>query len=497
MKVLIVGSGAREHALALMMARSSSEPRIYVASDYANPGLSRVAEESGGKLMIARSSDPEAVARVAEAVSPDLVVIGPEEPQFAGVADELRRRGFTVFGAGRRCAEIERSKVFARELMWRHSIPGRLYFAAFRSVEEAREFSRFAGEVVIKPARQAGGKGVRVLSGYRAYLHEDYEEMARRSIESVASGVMKSYSDTKYTVLVEQLVEGVEYTATLITDGSYHLPLPLAQDHPHAFDFDIGPETGGMGSISGPGWLLPFIERGEFERSVEIVRRAVEALQSEVGERYVGAIAGQMMLTGLWGPTVIEFYSRFGDPEIANLLPVVESDMLEILDAAASGRLASKKLEIDETRAVVVKAVAPAGYPLRKSLGKGHPIAVDEARARELGCVVLYGSVEMRGSEMVTRGSRAIEIVCTASSHEEAARLANRVAAECVRSLDGWPLFFRSDIGTSRLLSKRVELAQRVRRVYRSKEAAGTLGEFYVWVPGKGFFSNPILARGR
>ncbi|MCS7098978.1 MAG: phosphoribosylamine--glycine ligase [Sulfolobales archaeon] len=494
MKVLLVGSGGREHALAKLITSSQMSAKLYVLSDYANPGLMREAELSGGKLFVATTTFPENVVKIAELVSPDLVVVGPEEPQFHGVVDYLRERGFYAFGASRRCSSIERSKVFARYLMWKHSIPGRLYYVAFKSLDDAREFVKYAGDVVVKPARQVGGKGVRVIKDTKAFLseakHQVKSEAAFKTFEEISK-----YGDVDYSVLVEQRVDGVEYTAQVVTDGSYVLPLPLVQDHPHAYELDLGYETGGMGCISGPGHLLPFIDQGEYETTQKIVREVLERLQEEVKERYTGAFAGQMMLTGLWGPTAIEYYSRFGDPEISCLLPRVESDFLEVLDRAARGALSGAKVGVSDEVVSVVKAVAPVGYPVSRDEARGHPVTVDVEKIRGLGCEVLYASVEL-GSDgrTYTKGSRAFEVVCSASSYEEAHRV-SELAVSYVTSLDGWPLYHRSDVGSSELVEERIREAERVRRVYRSKHLRGTLGEFFtVWLPGRGVVGNPLLS---
>jgi len=491
-KVLIIGSGGREHAIAKLVRRSSLDPKIFVVMDYRNPGLEREAVETGGKWFVASTTSVGKVLEIANELSPDLIVIGPEEPQFAGVSDALREKGFTVFGASMRCAEIEKSKVFARTVMWKYNIDGRLYFKAFRDVEEARKFIEFAGDVVIKPARQAGGKGVKVLKDTQAYLSKDRSEVKRSYVDKLFTE-MSSYRDIDYKIIVEQRVEGVEYTAMVITDGDYVLSLPLIQDHPHAFEYDIGPETGGMGSIQGPGWVLPFITFDEYRKTIEIVSKVLKALYMEIKEPYIGAFAGQMMLTGVWGPTVIEFYSRFGDPEISNLVPIVESDFLEILDRAAEKRLAGVKLEINEDVVTIVKAIAPAGYPDDKKLASNHPIYVDENRMRELGCEVLYASVELGSNNMMyTKGSRAFEIVCSGKDYEEAYRKSEN-AVQYVESLDGWPLFYRRDIGSRELLEDRIRVAKRVREVYMARASNGLLGKVLIWLPGEGVIENPLI----
>ena len=492
MKVLIVGDGGREHALAVMISESTADPSIYVAAGHRNPGLLKLAEDSGGKLYVANVLDPESVLEVAEEVVPDLVVIGPEEPQFHGVVDVLKEKGFTVFGATSRLAKIEMSKAFARELMWKYKIPGRLPYRAFASIDEALKYMEMAGDVVIKPARQAGGKGVKVLADTQAYLMDDRARVKKDYVKKLFQDIASKYRDIDVKVLIEQRVEGVEYTVMVITDGSTVLPLPAVQDHPHAFELDLGPETGGMGSIAGPGVVPPFLTHEEYYRSVEVVRRSIEALQKEVGEEYRGAISGQMMLTAVWGPTIIEFYSRFGDPEISNLVPIIESDFLDILDRAATGRLAGAKLSIREDLATVVKAVAPMGYPGNKSIAKGHPVEVDEGVLRRSDCRLLYAAVELReDGRMYTTGSRAFEVVCAASTLEDASLRAEEVVST-IKCVDGWPLIHRADIGSSELLKERVELAERIRAVYRYRAEKGVLGTSIVWVPGKGIFFDPL-----
>lgn len=486
MKVVIIGDGGREHALALMISRSVRNPKIYAISSYVNPGLKKVAEGSGGRLLRCNILDPHEVNKVVKDISPDIIVVGPEEPQFHGVTDVLRENGYAVFGATRRLAEIEKSKVFMRELMWKFRIPGRLAFKAFIDVNEAMEYVKNAGDVVIKPARQAGGKGVKVVADLHAYLSDVKSEVRKEYVRKLISEVMSHYADIDYKVLVEERVDGVEYTLMTITDGYTVLPLPLVQDHPHAFEGDLGPETGGTGSIQGPGYTLPFITNQEFYESVEIVSSVLKSLQSLLNERYVGAISGQMMLTPIWGPTVIEFYSRFGDPEIANMLHTLETDFLELVDAAVSGRLASVKLRVREDLVTVVKAVCPRGYPNNRRAARGHPVVVDVDRVRRYGCDVLYAGVEL-GSDgiMYTTGSRIVEVVCSGSDYDSVGRVANS-CAESIRCGDGWEVFYRSDIGSNWLIRERMGLANIVREVYTYRRKHGLLNVKVDWIPGKG-----------
>ncbi len=489
MKVLLVGSGGREHALAWMMSRSTSEPRIYVLSDYVNPGLESIAEASGGRLYTGKTTDPETVVKVASEVSPDLVVIGPEEPLFHGVADALLEKGFTVFGAVSRLAEIEKSKVYARSLQWRYRIPGRLRYVAARSLDEAARAAEAMGDAAVKPARQAGGHGVKVFAAPAPHVDEAAREVRRVYAEQLARRVAEKYGDIEHLVIVEERVEGVEYTLMTITDGSTVVPLPVVQDQPHLFIHDIGPETGGMGAVAGPGWTPPFITREELEETKVIVKKTVEALKRETGLDYRGALSAQSMLTAIQGPVLIEYYARFGDPEITAVAPLVKSDFLELLDRAAEGRLAGAKLEIDEERAVVVKIVAPRGYPENRAAAKNHPIDYGEAleRASRLGCLVFTAGVyRAPDGRLLTTGSRAIEVVCTSpSGHHDASLKAEEVVAG-IRLLDGWPLIHRRDIGTEEHMRSRIEEAEKARRVYLHRRRLGLGRVVYDWVPGRG-----------
>ncbi len=484
-RVLIVGGGAREHALTLLVSKSRLEPRIFVVSSNINPGILRLCKSSGGKYLRGKPTNPEDVLKAAKEISPDLIIIGPEEPLFSRVTDVLRNDGFVVFGPSSRTSLIEKDKGFARNLMWKYKIPGRLRYKTFTDPEEAAEYAKASGDSVVKPARQAGGRGVRVFGETAEHLSRIAREAAATYTKRLAEMIMRKYKDIESSIIVEERVEGVEYTLMTVTDGNTLISLPVVEDHPHLYPWDLGPETGGMGSISGPSFVLPFITEEEFKESTKIVKMTIKSLLNELKEKYVGAISGQMMLTSFWGPTLIEYYARFGDPEIGNLLFMIKSDFLELLDSAARGKLSSYKLEINDNIYVVNKAIAPEGYPLEREKAKGHPISVNEGEIRKLGCEILYGGVNLVDGELLTTGSRALEIVCSSEKgFEDASALAEK-AINYVSTYDGYRLIHRWDIGAHSHIKIRLRKARLARLAYTRRRAKGLL-MVYDWIPGKG-----------
>jgi len=485
MKVLIVGGGAREHAIADTFYRSIYEPRIYSISSNKNPGIFRISRESSGEFIKGNINDPKFVADVAEKYSIDLVFIGPEEPLFHGVADELERRDIPVIGLNSKASEIERSKAFMRRLMWKYSISGRLRFKAFKSIDEALAYiEEYAESIAIKPARQAGGKGVKIIADIQAYLRRVKEEIKKRHTERIYSQIMSKYKDIEDKILIEEKVEGPEYTVQCITDGYNVLAFPPVQDNKHAFEMEMGPETGGMGSILGKDNKLPFLNEEEYNESVKIIEAVIKALRKETGQEFRGVISGQMMLTMSWGPTIIEFYSRFGDPEAVNVLSLLETDIIEISEAIIDKRLNKIKLRFRD-KATVVKAIAPVGYPSKRNLAKGHTLLVDEDKINKLGGKIFYGSVDLVDNKFVTGGSRAIEIYAEANSIIEAGKISEK-CIKYVRCSDGWNVFHRSDIGSTSTVNRMIELADLVRSVYRYRRRRGLIGKHIDWIPGYG-----------
>ncbi|MEM3713216.1 MAG: phosphoribosylamine--glycine ligase [Thermoproteota archaeon] len=487
MKVLLVGSGGREHAIAKAFFKSSYEPKLFCVSELVNPGINRIVKETGGEYYVGNPNDPETVFQTALKTGVDFVFIGPEEPNFRGVPDKLEEEGIPCIGANKEVAEIEMSKASMRDLQWKYMIPGRLWYKKFRTFEEAVPYvEEYAESVALKPARQVGGKGVKVIEDFQVYLREDKKKVKKQHVESIYKDYMKGYDDMDFKILIEERVWGPEYTLQCFTDGRTVVPMPAVQDNKHAFDGDLGPETGGMGSIAcgmnlkwGVNDNMAILTEDEIKKSTEIVRMMVEAIQKETGRKYHGVVAGQMMLTSVWGPTIIEMYSRLGDPEAINVLVVLKTDLVEICEAIISERLNSIKVEFEE-KATVVKAVSPEGYPLSRDLAKGHPAIVDEEEG------IFWASAHSREDGVIeTGGSRLIECLGIADTIPEASLIAERLTSKA-RLADGWGLFHRSDIGSEKSLERRIMLANMAREIYKYRERKGILGKRIIWIPGKG-----------
>ena len=365
MNVLLVGSGGREHALAWRLSGSPSLGQLHAAPG--NPGIAEL-----GDCHPVRAEDVEGLVELARALDADLVVVGPEAPLVAGLADELRRAGIPVFGPGADAARIEGSKSYAKEVM------------AVAGVPTARTLAVARPPCVLKADGLAQGKGVFVC----------------RSQEELDVG-LRAARALGQPVVIEELLEGDEISIFALCDGSSALALPAAQDYKRAEDGDRGPNTGGMGSLS----PVPGYGPAEVEELVEGIHRPV--IEELVRRRtpFVGALFAGVMLTAE-GPRVLEFNARFGDPEAQVLMPRLEDDLLEALAAATDGDLPGIKLDVSPEAAVTVVAAA-ADYP--EGSDAGSPIR-GLADALEAGGLVFHAGTALREGELVTNGGRILAV---------------------------------------------------------------------------------------
>lgn len=417
MRILVVGSGGREHALAWKISRSPLVREVFAAPG--NPGIARVA-----KLVALEATDVEGIARWARESGIDLVVIGPEAPLVAGLADRVAREGIPVFGPTAAAAEIEGSKAFAKEIMASAGIPTAEY-AAFTELAPAVAFARArGGQVVVKADGLAAGKGVVVCGS------GDEAEAALRAML-----VERAHGAAGARVVVEERLEGPEASCIAFTDGERVRMLAAAQDHKRIFDGDRGPNTGGMGAFSPTPHVGPEL-LAEVERTVLVP--AVRELARR-GRPFRGALYAGLMLTAR-GPRVLEFNARLGDPETQPILMRMRGDIAPALLAAAKGDLSPIALEFDP-RAAVGVVLAAEGYPGKPASGDAIEGA-DGPFAEEVQ-VFHAGTARAADGRVVTSGGRVLTVCALGEGLDDAARRAYDAAGRIrFRGMQ-----YRGDIG--------------------------------------------------
>jgi len=443
-KVLVVGNGAREQAIAEALARSPQEPELYAFMKARNPGIMAV----GKGFEIGDTTNPDEVASYATRTSIDLAVVGPESPLEAGVVDALEDKGVACASPSKGAASIETSKLFARSLMEKHKVPGRNRWKVFDDPDEAAEFIDERGTpVVVKPIGLTGGKGVKIVNPSLTGQLRDLEEAkryARRVIQSEIGGEPR--------VLIEDLLVGEEFTLQVFVDGKELIPTPLVQDNKFAYEGDTGPFTGSMGSFSDSNHLLPFMTATDYYKALRVMERTVDALRKE-GMAFKGALYGGFILTRD-GPKILEFNARWGDPEAMNVLPLLRDDFLAICWAMAEGKLGSISPEFEE-KATVCKYLAPEGYPTDPVKGK----KIELGDAIKSQALIHYASVDQRDDGIYMSSSRALACTGIASTMAEA----ERIAENAISKVRG-PVFYRKDIGTKELIDRRIRHMREIRR---------------------------------
>jgi phosphoribosylamine--glycine ligase len=374
-KVLVVGSGGREHALAWKLAQSPALEELHAAPG--NPGIARL-----GECHPIRAEDGESLLALARTLGADLVVIGPEASLVSGVADELRRGGVAVFGPSAAAAQIEGSKSFAKEVMRAAGVP------------TAETMSVARAPCVVKADGLAAGKGVFICR-----THEELDS-ALRAVTAFGE-----------RFVIEELLEGEELSVFALVDGATVLPLPESRDYSRVGDGDTGPNTGGMGSYS----PVPELDDGQVAELVDSIHRPVVEEMSARGTPFVGCLYAGLMLTSD-GPRVLEFNCRFGDPETQAIMPRLDGDLAEALAAAAGGDLSEVELGIGDTAAVTV-VLAAEGYPNARDAGS--PIGGIE-EAEDGGALVFHAGTAARDGQLVTSGGRILNVTGTGNTLEEA-----------------------------------------------------------------------------
>jgi phosphoribosylamine--glycine ligase len=423
MRILVLGGGGREHAIVWALARSRHAPEILVA-----PGNGGT-EPSATNVPGLDIDDPVAVAAFAAGCDANLVVVGPEAPLVAGVADAVRARDIRVFGPSRLAAQLEGSKEFAKGVMRRHDIPTAASHA-FEADEVDRAIAyikRSPFPIVVKADGLAAGKGVTVA------------ETRAEAIDAVRESFGGRFGDAGCRVVIEEFLSGPECSLLAFTDGETVETMAPAQDHKRALDGDQGPNTGGMGVYS----PVPSVDEKTEAVMADLLVRTVKGLASE-GVRYRGVLYGGFVLTE-GGPKVLEYNARFGDPETQVLLPRLSSDLVDVMLAVTDGTLDKVKLRWKKAAAVSV-VLASGGYP--GDYEKGKPIGGIAEAERVPGVTVFHaGTARSKGDELVTAGGRVLDVTALAPTLAQARDRAYEAAAKI--SFDG--MQFRSDIAVRAL----------------------------------------------
>ncbi len=438
-KVLLVGNGAREHVIAETLKRSRHEVAIFGVGPTMNPGIVRHCDE----YILVDVKDVEAIRNFALEVQPDFAILGPEAPIAAGVADMLLEIGVKSASPLQTVGRLESSKAFTRELMEKYGIKGNPAFKCFTSSEGLREFFEELGEnYVVKADGLKGGKGVKVSGDHLNGIEE-----------GVAYALECLESDGQ--VVIEEKLIGQEFSLMSFCDGLNTAEMPVIQDHKRAFEGDTGPNTGGMGTYSDANHLLPFITAEDVAAATEITKKMAKALFDETGCYFKGVMYGGFIAVKD-GVKLIEYNARFGDPEAMNALALLETDFVDLCEAIISGEL--DKLDVKFSNlATVCKYLVPNGYP--DAAIKGEKVFVDEDAIESLGNAKAYfASVDLQADGLYLAGSRAVAILGTGQSIEEA----EKAAQKGVETVKG-PVFYRKDIGTSELIEKRIAMMKEIR----------------------------------
>ncbi len=426
MNILIVGSGAREHAIARALSNSPQKPTLYCCALTNNPGIEPLCKE----YWIGNISDADEIPNLAKDWKIDLAIIGPEAPLEKGIADALWAINIPVVGPKKKLANLETSKSFTRDLLAYYQIPGSPQYRVFYNLVGVKDFLQELGEggYVIKADGLMGGKGVKVAGDHLHSFEEAYEFCE------------ELHADNQAFVIEEKLI-GQEFSFMCFCDGEHLIPMPLVQDHKRAFENDKGPNTGGMGSYSDATHSLPFLSKEDIKAAQQINLAVIEALKKECDERYIGILYGSFIATRA-GIKLIEYNARFGDPESLNVLSILESDFVEVCKAMVSNNLSRAQVQFAPL-ATVCKYAVPKGYPDQPEDG-----ALIDVSGVQYPERLFFAAVNEKDGKIYTTRSRAVAVVGVAKTISEA----EEIAEQEINRIKG-ALYHRKDIGREVCLS--------------------------------------------
>ena len=441
MKILLVTTSARGHAIADALSRSRHKPEIIAISPSQNPGIRKLASEQ----YIIPVMDFDKILEIARDTKPEFAVIGPEDPIGGGLADRLMEECSIPSVAPRKdLARLESSKGFTRDLLQNYGIDASPKYHVFTEAD-SRAMQAFIekdceGEYVVKYDALKGGKGVKV-SGEHLDTIDEGVAYASDCVEECGA------------VVIEEKLVGPEFSLISFASGTQVVNTPAIQDHKRAYEGDTGPNTGGMGTYSDADHSLPFLQPSDITRASEINQLTAKAILDECNTPFMGFLYGGFIVTKN-GVKLIEYNCRLGDPEALNILPILSSDFVDICLAIVHGEL-RQNLVTFEKKATVCKYITPEGYPENKDQ-RGQEVVFPEIPENAR---IYYGDItEEADGKLLLGGSRTSGIVGIGDTIEEA----ERVAQEICKSVQG-PVRFRNDIGTSDLITKKVEMMENLR----------------------------------
>ena len=429
MNILLVGSGAREHAIAHALNNSPQEKNIFCLASNMNPGISELCTE----IKIDDINDPKLVSSYALKIGAAIAIVGPENPLAMGVADALWAMGTKVVGPKKNLAQIETSKSFARDLLTEYDIPACPEYRTFSSMDGVLPFLQGLGEnYVVKYDGLAGGKGVKVAGDH---LHSHNE----------ATAYCQSLVDRGGKFIIEEKLIGQEFSLMSFCDGNSLKHMPAVQDHKRAYEGDIGPNTGGMGTYSDANHSLPFLNEEDINMAHSINVSTAKALKDKFGEGYKGVLYGGFISTAN-GVKLIEYNARLGDPEAMNVLPLLDSCFIDICNGIVDGNLSHVDVQF-KAKATVCKYAVPQGYPDNPI--RGIPIEISDVQNPEQ---LFYASVDIKDGQLILAGSRAVAAVGIADNISSA----EEIAEKNISAIKG-PVFHRTDIGTNKLIQNKLD----------------------------------------
>jgi len=409
LSILIIGKSGRLHCIADALNKSSRPKKIYTFSEVNNPGLSEISE----KVKFGKTDNKDEVREYARSIKPNFAVIGPEEPLAAGVVDMLiDDLGIPCIGPKKQLAQLEWSKSFTRKLLTKYNIPGNPEYKIFQNPEGLESYLRKLEYFVVKPDGLTGGKGVKV---YGEHLH---------SVTEAVQYSKQLFQEGQRYVIIEEKLNGEEFSFQSFCDGEHVVDTIAVQDHKRAFVGDEGPNTGGMGSYSCENHSLPFLTDDHIREASKINSAVAQALLNEFGMGFKGILYGGFIIT-INGLKLLEYNARFGDPEVMNVLPLLETDFIDICMAIIDGSL-NKTSIVFKKKATVCKYVVPEGYPTNSR--KGDIINIDAVPKQSDKLRVYYAAIDKKPEGICLTGSRALAFVGIGNDLIEAEQIAEDAA---------------------------------------------------------------------